>query len=267
MPKKFLERLINIGDRALNFIGRSNIFISICAASLTAWAQKRTYGRMFIYDILITFSATFLLYNAQRLFLSMLPAAHQQKGWYTKNKKMLFVLMTFALTGLYPLIFLSVKVWLVYSVSLLLGLLYFMPFSNFRKIPAIKSLLVGLVWVLVCVIAPTKRMDIFFCAAQCSFVSALCILFNIRDMEHDAEAGTQTLPVLYGAGAARKAALILLFIYLVASGLNVVSVITFLPAAYLTFYSFPQNHPHYYTFGVDGLILLQSILGILFLTW
>lgn len=260
-----MEKQPNIFYRILEFIGNSNFFISLCATSLTAWAQHRVYGRIFSYDLLLTFSATFLLYNGQRLFLALVPAGHQHTGWYARNKKILFLLMALALGGLFPLYFITAKAWIVYATSLVLGLLYFLPFSNLRSIPMVKSLLVGFVWVLVCVIAPTKQIDIFFCLAQLFFVTALCVLFNIRDMEHDAESGTYTIPVIYGEAAAKKVTLVLLFLYLIASGLNLVSIITFLPTAYFTLCSNTKNHAFFYTFGVDGLILLQSLLGILFL--
>jgi 4-hydroxybenzoate polyprenyltransferase len=278
MPSKFLEKPHNAIYKLVDFIGYSNIFIALCAASLTAWAQKLFLNHLSFSFISITFSATFLLYNLQRMYLSFF--AHRPytfKNWQHKHKHIKIILMIISCAGLYPALEISKQNVLVYFISFLLGIFYFLPFSNLRAIPVIKSFTVGAVWVLVCVVAPLEETamstaKIFFCITQLFFVSALCVLFNIRDMEEDRRNNAYSVPVIFGIEKTRIFNYAILLFYLslapyVQLSLKyfIICFITFSVTCLFTQKASLQNHPFYYTFGVDGVILLQSLLGFLLL--
>lgn len=251
--------------RTIDFVGTTNIFISLCATSLTALSLKRNMGYVPREMLLLTFCATFILYNGQQLFLSLFYYGRQNRNWFGSRQKTLLMMMIFALAGLYPLFHFTPNQWLVYFIALLLGLSYFLPFTNLRGVPLLKSFLVGFVWVLVCVVIPTRTVDLFFCMAQLFLITALCLLFNIRDLKHDASVGTATLPVLYGEEVARWVTAALLIMYLLATGFTLYGILTFLAAIWLTFAATSKNHSFFYLFGVDGIILLQTCLAWLFL--
>ena len=155
------------------------------------------------------------------------------------------------------------------------GVFYFLPFSNLRSIPVIKSFTVGAVWVLVCAVAPLENVPwenekIFFCITQLFFISALCVLFNIRDMEEDRKSNTYSVPVLFGIQKTKIFNYAILLSYLsfvpyiqLSMKVFVVYLITFTISCLFTQKASLQNHPFYYTFGVDGVILIQSLLGFL----
>jgi len=278
MPTKFLEKANNTIYKIVDFIGSSNIFIALCAASLTVWSQKLFLQRLSFSFICITFSATFLLYNAQRMYLSFFQSKpYSLKGWQYKNKYLIILLMFLSLVGFYPVLEISRQNMLIYFISFCLGVFYFLPFSNLRAIPVIKSFTVGLVWILVCVAAPLEEYGwntgkIFFCVAQLFLISALCVLFNIRDTEEDRKTNTYSIPVLFGIKKARIFNYIILLLYLSLSfvvqgsiGFFAVCFITFSVSCFFTQKASLKNHPFYYAFGVDGIILLQSLLGFLLL--
>ncbi len=275
MPSKFLEKQNSGFYKIIDFIGYSNIFIALCAASLTAWSQKCFLHKVSWPFIYITFSATFLLYNAQRMYLSFFQnKLHSPASWRYKNKYGIVLLMIISLVGLYPIMGISHETIFVYFISFFLGLFYFLPFSNLRAIPFVKSFTVGLVWVLVCVIAPLEEYPwetpkVFFCLTQLFLISALCVLFNIRDTEEDRKSGTHSIPVLFGIKKAKTVTYAILLFYLSLAPYAQLSfhffvgcLIIFTLSCVHTVKASLQNHPFFYTFGVDGIILVQSLLGI-----
>jgi len=274
-----LEKQANIPYRILAFIAYTNIFISVCAASVAAWAQFFFLGKISILMIWVTLGTTFILYNTQQLFLGYISLKDlaSRKKWAEKNKILLQLVFLVGIAELYPLYKSSWQFLFIYVVAGLISLLYFLPFFNLRSVPFLKSFIIGMVWVLVCVGAPLNISEVspllmWFCIAQLFFITALCVLFNIRDLEQDKISGAYTVPVLYGTRIAKIFTLVLLAGYLLASylaepGLKfmAVSLGTFLLSCFFTIRSFPKNHPFYYLFGVDGIILLQSVLGIVIL--
>lgn len=276
MPSKFLEKPHNPIYRFVDFLGYSNIFIALCAASLTAWSQKYFLHKLYFPFILLTFCSTLILYNVQRMYLSFFAhSPYSFSKWQYKSKYLLITLMLISACGLYPMLTVSKQNALVYFISFLLGIFYFLPFSNLRALPVIKSFTVGAVWVLVCVVAPLEEIawttpKIFFCIIQLFFISALCVLFNIRDVEKDREINTHSVPVLFGIQKAKIFNYVILLFYLsltpyveISLKFFVICFISFMLSCLFTQKSFPDNHPFYYTFGVDGMILIQSLLGFL----
>jgi hypothetical protein len=279
MPKRFLERQSNIFYRLLSFIALSNIFISICAASATAYTLL-VFGDLDKYQtIFITLGTTFILYNTQHLLLRYLGLKNlqQRKDWYKKHKIVLWLMIIAGLAEIYPLLKSSWSFLATYCLAGVISLLYFLPFSNLRSIPFLKSFIIGLVWTLISVVAPLGLNDISnakinFAIGQLLFITALCVLFNIRDVQQDITSNTYTIPVLYGVNVAKIFTFVLLGGFLLACYFTdeggkfmLVSTITFLGSCGFTLAASPQRHNFYYLLGVDGLILLQSILGFVFL--
>jgi 4-hydroxybenzoate polyprenyltransferase len=273
-----LERPFNIIFRIPAFIAHANIFISICAASLAWYSQFLSGSNEWTDNLWITFGCTFVLYNTQQLFLAYLVVRNtaEYEKWISKNALLLALVAAAAISEIYPLMHSSRHLLLTYCTAAAISLLYFLPFSNLRGIPFLKSFIIGVVWTLICVVAPTKPIkdpdSLFFAVGQLQFITALCVLFNIKDMEHDRTAGTHTIPVLYGEKRAKWFAILLLLGYLAASvfvmpdlkGICIYGTV-FLISGLFTWGSSASRHPFYYLYGVDGLILLQSILGFVLL--
>jgi len=196
------------------------------------------------------------------------------KNWYYKNKYGIILLMIVCVAGLYPLLEISLRNFFIYLLSFCLGIFYFLPFSNLRTLPVVKSFTVGAVWTLVSVVAPLEEYpwdskQTAFCLMQLFLISALCVLFNIRDMEEDRRSGTHSVPVLFGIKNAKNLAYLIFILYLAAYPFVensiyffLISFLTFLAGCIFTYKTTLKNHPFYYSFGVDGIILFQSLVGI-----
>ncbi len=274
-----MERQPNIGYKALSFLAYSNTFISISTSSLAFFSLAVFKEKVSPLVLWITFGATFLLYNTQQLLLGYLVIRKtaEYKQWLKKNR-VLFIIMALVAGGeIYPVITSSVEFIGIYSLAFLVSLLYFLPVTNLRSIPLLKSFIIGFVWTLICVVAPLglgamTNEKIHFATAQLLFITALCVLFNIRDVEQDRSTGTFTVPVLYGIRTAKLLTALILCGYLSVSFFVsgdlvfvAISIVTFLLGQLFTIGSSPQRHGFYYLYGVDGIILIQSIMGIVFL--
>lgn len=274
-----MKKPTNIFSRAVAFMAYSNIFISVCAASVAAYTMLLFRGSVSYAVVGITLGTTFIMYNTQQLLLGYLSLRNEtsRNQWFRKNRPLLWLIFFTGVAEIYPLASSSYKFIWTYGVAALISLLYFLPFSNLRSVPLLKSFIIGLVWTLVCVVAPLESKpdsaQVNFAFGQLLFITALCVLFNIRDVEQDKLTGTFTVPVLYGITAARIFAFLFLVGYVilnyqVRSDLKYLAahVVTFLVSAALTYRAHPSNHPYFYLLAVDGLILFQSIFGLIMLT-
>jgi 4-hydroxybenzoate polyprenyltransferase len=265
----------NIFSRALGFIAFSNIFISVCAASVAAYTTKLFLGEIKWTAAGITLGTTFIMYNTQQLLLGYLSlrSAAERNAWFSKNRALLWLIFFAGFAEVYPLAAASYKFVWTYGVAALISLLYFLPFSNLRSIPLLKSFIIGLVWTLVCVVAPLESRpgpaQVNFACGQLLFITALCVLFNIRDVDQDKRTNTFTVPVLYGITTARIFSFLLLLAYAIVNYYVsrearhlLVTATTFLLGVAFTLRATPGRHPYFYLLGVDGLILFQSIFGL-----
>lgn len=274
-----MEGRPNISFRFLHFVAHTNIFIGVCAAFMTAYTLAYFQKNVSVVLVGITLGTTFIMYNTQQLLLEflVLNGRDEYRRWFKAKRLVLILMLLVGLIEIYPL-FTSGKEFLItYASAAVISFLYFLPFSNLRSLPLVKSIIIGIVWTLVCVIAPLgisepDQTKIYFGTSQFLFITALCILFNIRDVEHDKRSKTHTLPVLYGLRVARIAAIIFLGGYLLFSFLAdgsvrymTVHTTTFILAGVFTLKSDPNRHPFYFLLGVDGIVIVQAALGFIFL--
>ena len=274
-----------IAKNSLDFLGYSNLFLALAVAfsTLQGGFIFNYASRSAVHFSLVNFIAAFFLYNLQRIYQSSLPTTDSRLLWYRKNKKWIFtisILLVLVFAGRIWDIFMTFKEGVVvYGVCALLSILYFLPPFNLRKIPCLKQFFIALVWVMVCIVIPFLfqasdfiGLDNFdknvwlYIASQFCFIAALCIPFDIRDMEKDKEEGTKSLPVVLGLQKSKIAAIILLIIYLVlAFFIDIKSLvgirgIVFLVSVAAVYFSNPSRHRYYFIFFVEGIIVLQTIL-------
>jgi len=226
------------------------------------------------------FTATFCMYNAQRLMqVDMLPNVAITK-WYKRNKKWI---LTFVLVfiSLHISIFKSfygsfIEGLLLYIPSVLLSCLYFLPPFPLRKFPVLKIFIIGLVWSYTCVVIPLvyhnglytlssifQKTELRYALSQFFFISAICVPFDIRDSIHDKEYGIKTLPVQFGIKTSMTIACCLLLCYLLLAT-NEIQLMSFgfisIAGSILILNSTPTKHRYYFSVLVDGLIILQYFL-------
>lgn len=161
----------------------------------------------------------------------------------------------------------------------ILSVSYFLPAIGLRNLPAIKALMVSVVWAVVSVYAPLQLNGgahfnselLFMFSERTLFVLSLCIVFNIRDIEHDKLSGVRTIPSLYGIKTGKVSALIclaaaLLFTvflyrhenYSMTSTLALA--VSFIVTGFTILRCNEKRGEWYYLFAIDGMMLLQTLL-------
>ena len=154
-----------------------------------------------------------------------------------------------------------------------------------RNIPGLKPFLITLVWTMSTVLLPIlEAQDLhlttismhdttILIAKRFLFIGALTIPFDIRDLFEDHRLGIKTIPVIFGEKGAYLFCqimllgyLFLLFIYK-GQGFNhdfwALTTTTVL-AGWLIFKSKWKKDEYYYFFLMDGVLVLQYLMLVLF---
>lgn len=157
------------------------------------------------------------------------------------------------------------------AISLLYAGRYIHPsFNGLREIPFSKAFIVSITWILVTVGLPFMHSNhafdlhlIYFVMGRFFFILSLAILFDYRDRAID-DHSLRTMPQILGT----KASLWLVgFLVISSVGFEIWSGIVFLYSAILvglfalvlTFLAPNKKGDFFYSFYVDGLLLLPAL--------
>lgn len=207
--------------------------------------------------------------------------------WSQRNKSIHYILLGVGL-GMILISFFSFKPQ-HYFVLLILGgiaCIYsfpIIPFGKKRRIKEygiLKILTLTLLWTLVTVWLPanTQHFDTplfwFVFVKRFVFMLALCLLFDVRDREIDEEKGIRTFPVILGKKGSYVMAYLLLIMLTILSILQyfywpqlgfLIAMLTSVAATFITIEATKKsNSDIIYLAGIDGMMLLQSLLIFLF---
>jgi hypothetical protein len=262
--------------KILDFIVYSNLFIALCVAFATlqtAWVFSKQSDRILTF-ILPNFIATFVLYNLQRLYYAAKQPDNLKYNWYNQNRRLIFTLIILTLfcsfNLLWDFFFENLNCIIAYSILTLLSLFYFLPPIQLRKYGLLKPFIISFVFICTTTILPLlnnfNREVLFYTFGQFSFISALCVLFDIRDVEHDKESKFITLPIKHGVTKTKYIALFLVFVYFGSSFFSLqppnytIVIITAGITIALTALAKPNRHNYFYSFLVDGCLIVQCLL-------
>lgn len=254
-------------------------------------------GSQPVYSVLaILFLSTLFIYNFSILLSKPKHAESsplKRVQWFFGKYKLMVAVTLVSAILLLPLFFLVsvASRYLLISLSLL-SVGYGMPmFSSgkqrfgLRNIAGLKLLMIGFTWALSIVLLPifeaqsihhitiSKRDILLLSAKRFLFITAMAIPFDIRDLFQDRKLGLKTVPVVFGEKNAYLLCQILLVGYLILLFLfqdhgfdhNFFALtITILLAGWLIFRSKFEKNEYYYFFYVDGVLILQWILMIIF---
>jgi len=279
---KFFEFLIN-----------SNLFIALSAVTLTVASQVHFGWEPRLHPYLaVVFFATLADYNFHRIisFSSRSIAVISSKyTWAARHIPLIRMILAGSCIGLLlslffvtyrNLIFLAplAAVTLIYSVS---NNNKYLGNLHIKQIPGIKTLLLALVWSAVTIFLPVintanteSNLQIMILFAQrFSFIFAIAIPFDIRDMDCDSKNGIKTIPMIFGeAGALRISGFALLlslafalFSYSENQALPQLAgyLISIIFAGIVIFSKKLLSKRYYYHGILDGSILVQGILMII----
>jgi 4-hydroxybenzoate polyprenyltransferase len=274
--------------KSAQFILFGSIFIAACAVGFcieTNILLNTPLNHLGFYSFV--FGATLFQYNLHYIVKTAAVQGSARLMWTLKNQKIHF----FLLIGGIVLITASVFTFQVMHLGILLilgviSLLYSFPFLPFGKKKRIKDygvfkiVTLALLWTLVTVWLPATGMHydtglfIFIFFKRFIFMMILCLLFDIRDIEIDRTQNIKTLAVLLGS---KKSYLfsyfltalfiilcILQYLYLPRLNFLIAMLISIFITSIIIELTKKSNSDYIYLAGVDGMMLLQSILIMLF---
>ena len=134
-----------------------------------------------------------------------------------------------------------------------------------RTIPSLKLILIALIWSWVCVVTPQllffPHVDFSFSIIVFSFILAITIPFDIRDLNFDSE-NLKTLPQIFGSTVCVLIALSILLALVFYSYFNLEKVglcYLFTLTALFILPSYKARNEYYYLFLIDGFLVLFPI--------
>lgn len=281
---------------AFDFLLFSNLFMALCAVA-QAMVTFMLIDSKPVYPVLaILFLSTLCIYN----FSILLSRPKQPENspfrrvrWFFAHFKLMVGITISSVILLLPLFFLvsgeSIILLIVLSIlSLSYGLPIFTTGNQkfgLRNIPGLKLLLIGATWTLSIVILPliesyshfhitVSNTDVLLLTGKrFLFITAMAIPFDVRDLFQDRSLGLKTIPVVFGEKNAYLLCQILLFGYLILlflyhnNGFNHIFfalMLSILLSGWLIFRSNIKKNEYYYFFYVDGILILQYVLLVIF---
>jgi 4-hydroxybenzoate polyprenyltransferase len=279
-----------------DFLLFSNVFMALCAVA-QALVTFKLIGSKPVYTVpALLFTSTLGIYN-----FCMLVAKPQQPEkspylrvrWFFSHYRLMVTLTIVSILSLVPLFFListESRLLLVFLAIISFG--YALPLFSLgeqkfglRNIPGLKPFLITLVWTLSIVLLPIlEAQDLhlttislhditLLVAKRFLFIGALTIPFDIRDLFEDHKLGLKTIPVLIGEKGAYLFCQIMLGGYIVLlflfrnGGFNLdfyALTTTALLAGWLIFKSKWEKNEYYYFFYMDGVLILQYVVLVVF---
>lgn len=272
------------------------MFMSLCAVAqglLTFYL----IGSKPVYPVAgLLFTSTLGIYNFSILISKPKQpekSPYRRIRWFFSHYRLMVTLTIVSILSLVPLFFLvsiSSRILLIFLgvLSFSYGLpLFTVGDQKFglRNIPGLKLFMITLVWTMSSVLLPvleaqamhlttiSMRDTTILLAKRFLLIGALAIPFDIRDLFEDKQLGLKTIPVAWGEKNAYLSCQVLLAGYVVLlflfrnNGFNTDFLALTLTAAltgWLIFKAKFERNEYYYFFYLDGVLILQFIIVLLF---
>jgi 4-hydroxybenzoate polyprenyltransferase len=278
---------LNFIKRFFDFILFGNIYVGLGAVCLvqSSIIQLKFPNHLIYYSLLVFFSTLFV-YNFQRFFYKS-PKDNNlnsiRRQWIFKNQTAIKALIGIGFTGVVITFFFNDYTILFYlSPLLVLSLFYFAPFIKLRKSPWLKLLTLVVVWTMVTTVVPILLEDtlltpnnVLHIILRFCFMAAICIPFDIRDLQIDKADAVSTIPQLLGESKARWLAFGFMILYIILINAEYLFgmidlkiliglMLSALINAILIFMSSSKRNEYFYVAGIDGTMILQGIVLIAF---
>jgi 4-hydroxybenzoate polyprenyltransferase len=281
--KKWLSSIID-------FLINTNLLIAIAAVCLTFETQLIFNFDLGIHPYLfIVFFATLFEYNLHKL-LTLLFSKNALKlekhEWLRNHKRFFYFIVTCSCIGLaLSVLFATKEVLKGLAPLALLTVFYTIPFIRIknrslklRDIPVFKTALIALIWAVSTAMLPIWQSQeslniqriILLMIERFLFVFAICVPFDIRDMEADRQSGLKTLPLMIGSQKSWSFAIycmyailpFLFFHYLPLKAWDIL--LSMLISTFVVVYFLKsekvRNLRHYHYGVLDGSMILQFVI-------
>lgn len=259
-------------NKFLQFIVYSNLWISLGAALLCWQVFYLNKLEINLNYIFFVFFSTLVSYNIQRLFRLETIAVFNKNAWIVNHHKTAFVFSLIGLIGaaitLFQFISYDTLFWLIPSGIISL----FYSLKSLRDIPYLKIFLISISWGIICGIIPiilqqeyTTNQILLNSLIIVCYITAITIPFDIRDLGLD-EDTKRTIPQILGVKKSKLSSLIILGISILLFSLLfsqlqlLIYVFSSIISGGLIYYSNKSKPDIYYSFFIDGHIILQFLL-------
>jgi 4-hydroxybenzoate polyprenyltransferase len=283
-------------ESAFDFLLFSNVFMALCAVAqglVTFYLIGATPVESVVY---LLFTSTLGIYNFCIIITKPKhPELSQYKRvrWFFAHYRLMITFTIVSLLSLIPLFFLMSMESRILLIFLgLVSFSYSIPLFTIngqqfglRNIPGLKQFMISLVWTMSTVLLPileaqhfnltnlSMRDTTILIAKRFLFIAALTVPFDIRDLFEDQQSGLKTVPVLWGeknaylfCQALLAGSVVLLFLFR-NNGFNAnfwALTTTAVLAGWLIFKSKWEKNEYYYFFLMDGVLILQYLMLLLF---
>jgi 4-hydroxybenzoate polyprenyltransferase len=255
--------------------------MAICAAAFTAETYLLAHSGINGIYISFVFFSTLVLYGLPSFTETNFSSDHPERHkWISEHKKLLFVFSAIGIIvcGMLSFFF-QFRFILSFVPIVLIALAYFFPQTHLRGITGLKAGIVALVWTGVTAFYPLlllsdmemnnlyEEKNVTILLLNFLFIFPLCVIYNVRDIEADRKAGVRTLPVIYGVRVTIAFCIMSLLAF---SGLTFFSsfwnevkaslITSGIISAVLILFASEKRAEYFYSFWIDGMILLQALL-------
>ncbi len=279
-----------------DFLLYSNVFMAVCAVA-QGLVVFYLIGSQPLYTICaLLFVSTIVVYNVAILLTAPKnpeKSDNKRVRWFFAHHRLMVTITIVSVLCLVPLFFLvSTESRLLLIFLAIISIAYSLPLFTLgdkkfglRNIPGLKQFLITLVWTMSTVLLPvlesqdmhltniSLRDTTILLAKRFLFIAALTVPFDIRDLFEDRESGLKTIPVAIGEKRAYLFCQVLLAGYIVLlflyrnNGFNAdffALTLTAILAGWLIFKSKWQRNEYYYFFYLDGVLILQYVMLVVF---
>lgn len=269
----------------MRFLTYTNLFIAVCAAFATWQTFIIIQKPINLNLIALAFFGTLATYNFQRLIKisKYQKFENSRRTWVLDNKKTIWAItfISFLFSIVFFLEIVSLKIIGFLAIGLAFAIFYAVKpgfgLSRLRDIPFAKTFFVGLVWSIISAGMPCIFYDLNYqkialiMIQQFLFITAITIPFDIRDIEMDKVHGVRTFATHFGEKVSIyiSTAFLLLsffidFLLFEKFDLNVSLFSGLLISGFIVllfiFKTKKTNHEYFWSIGLDGSIMLQTIL-------
>ena len=279
-----------------DFLLFSNVFMALCAVA-QGLVTFYLIGAKPVFTVnWLLFTSTLGIYNFSILLTKPTEpekSEYKRVRWFFSHYRLMVTFTIVSLLSLIPLFFLiSIESRILMVFLSIISFCYSIPIFSLggqkfglRNIPGLKQFLITLVWTMSTVLLPIMEAQHFHITAvsmrdmtiliakRFLFIAALTVPFDIRDLFEDRQSGLKTVPVMWGEKNAYLFCQILLAGYVVLLFLFrnggftpdfFALTITAVLAGWLIFKSKWEKNEYYYFFFIDGVLILQYLMLLLF---
>lgn len=276
----YLKKLINL-------IFYSNLWIALCAAAMCAQTQFILTGKISMNWLLgLIFFSTLFIYALHRIIGISKVSEFQEMERYAIIKKFKSHITFYAIISGFGVAICFWNISLAIQLSLIIpgiiSLGYVIPFLNGKKrlrdFNHIKIFLIAIVWSWVTVFLPALEIGEsttlpvgIMILEKATFIFAITLPFDIRDLKVDSHSKIQTIPGVIGIKKTKilsSASLALAFLLAITNcllGNYNINILLGLSVSFLFTWFFIRQadkikHDYFFTGLIDGTMILQFLL-------